>query len=167
MKIVSIIFLIAVFSSLSLAQEISIEKDFEKNRPKFLLERFSLGEDATSGYDYLIYKSKSKVVKIRSIWNGGSSNPPTVEDFYFKDGNLILYVKLLLDKKHFKTIVRGRNIALQAQEKLYLTDSKLTMWIENGKTVSASDPRWKEKEKSVLEQAKGEMESYQLNQEEN
>ena len=166
MKIALAVVLIALFSSLSFAQDLSIEKDFEKNKPKLKLEKFSMGEDATSGYDYLIYTGKSKIVKIRSIWNGGASSQPTVEDYYFNDGTLILYVKMPAKKSQFKALVKGRNLALVAEEKLYLKGSKLTAWIERGKTIPVFDTRWNAKEKEVLEMAKAELENYQSMKEE-
>lgn len=167
MKIALTVILTALFSVLSFAQDLSIEKDFEKMRPKLKLEKFSMGEDATSGYDYLIYTDNSKVVKIRSIWNGGASSQPSVDDYYFRDGTLILHVKMPARKSQFKNLVKGRNLPLAAEEKLYLKDSKLTTWIEKGKTIPISDARWQNKEKEVLETAKGEMDNYQSMKEEN
>lgn len=166
MKFVLAAALIALSCSLNPAQDVSVEKDFESERPRLSLIKFSIGEDATSGFYYHIYRSKTQVRKIRSIWNGGCCNAPNVEDFYFKDGSPVLYVKLSVEKGQLDSVIKGRNTALSAHEKLYLSNSKLTMWIENGKTIPTSDPRWKDKEKFVLEQAKDQMDNYQAYKEE-
>ena len=160
MKSVFALFVIALFLIPTLAQEKSVERDFTRGVKKLTRERYSMGEDATSGYDYLIYKTKTEIKKIRIIWNGGASSQPTVEDIYYEAGVPVLYAKLALTKKQFKSVVRGSDIALTAIEKFYLKDSKLIAWIENGKTVSTTDSRWQEKEKFVLEQAKETLDFY-------
>jgi hypothetical protein len=166
MKIALIVILISLFSGPAHAQKVSIERDFERERRTLSLVRFAIGEDATSGFDYLVYKRRAQVKKIRAVWNGGCCNDPTVEDFYFKDGSPVLYIKLSAQKAQLGKIIRGSNIALKAGEKLYLSESKLTMWIENGKTIPPSDSRWKDKEKSLLEEFKGQLENYRTYQEE-
>ena len=72
MRIAKLIILIALLSTLSHAQDLSIEKDFERERARLSVVRYSMGEDATSGFDYFVYKSRSRGVrKIRMVWNGG------------------------------------------------------------------------------------------------
>jgi hypothetical protein len=154
MKILLAVFLIALASCLTLSQENSAEKDFARDIKKFKVEKYSMGEDATSGYDYLIYKNKTEIVKIRTVWNGGASSQPTVEDVYYEAGIPVLYAKLALTKKQFKSVVKNSRVALPAIEKLYLKNLKLIAWIENGKIIPATDSRWQEKEKTVLELAK-------------
>jgi hypothetical protein len=161
MKIVLAIALIVLVSSLSFAQELSAEKDFEKNKPRLTLEKFVVGEDATSGFDYLVYTERSNVVKLRSIWSSSTGIQSRVEDYYFKDGILLLYVRMLAENRNLKPLVRGQNIPLAVEEKLFLKDSKLTTWIEKRKTIPATDARWNNKEKEVLEMAKAELENYQ------
>jgi hypothetical protein len=162
MKIALVVILIALSSSLSHAQKVSIEKGFERDRRSLSLVRFTIGEDATSGFYYLVYKNKSNIRKIRAIWNGGCCNAPRVEDFYFKDGTPILYVKLSVKKERLDAVIKGSNTPLRPEEKLYLRESRLVMWIENGKTIPSSDPGWKEKEKFVLEQVKDMLETYRM-----
>jgi hypothetical protein len=161
MKIALAVALMVLVSGLSFAQDLSVEKDFEKSRAKLKLEKFSMGEDATSGYDYLIYTDKAKIVKIRSIWTSSAGAAPRVEDYYFRDGKLILYVKMPARKNQSKALVKGGNLPLVAEEKLYLKDSKLATWIEKGKAIPTSDNRWQNKEKEVLEMAKAELDNYQ------
>lgn len=160
MKSVLAIFLITIFSIVTFAQENSVESNFTKSVKKMTVEKYSLGEDATSGYDYLIYKTKTEIKKIRTIWNGGASSKPTVEDIYYEAGVPVLYTKLALTKKQFKSVVNGSSIALPAIEKFYLKDSKLIVWIENGKPIPDTDSRWQEKQKDVLEQAKQTLDFY-------
>jgi hypothetical protein len=167
MKIAPAVILIVLLSSLSHAQEASIEKDFERARRNLSVARFSVGEDASSGFHYLVYKSRSQVKKIRAIWNGGCCDAPSVEDFYFKDGSPVLYVKLSVGKKRLDGVIRGSGAPLRPNEKLYLKNSRLTTWIENGRRIPSSDPRWKDKEKLVLEQIKEQLETYRLYREGN
>jgi hypothetical protein len=148
-------------STLNHAQDVSIEKDFEREKARLSLVRYDIGEDASSGFNYFVYKSRSRVKKIRMIWNGGASSDPSVQDFYFKDGSPVLYVELLGNRKRVAAITRGRNTSLQPVEKVYLKDSKIILWIENGKNIPSSDPRWNEREKQVLEQFKWQLETYQ------
>jgi len=166
MKITLMVILIALLSSQTHAQNVSIERDFERERRSLSLVHFAIGEDATSGFDYLVYKRRSQVRKIRAVWNGGCCQSPTVEDFYFKNGSPVLYAKLSATKGQLRRIARGINLPLRAEEKLYLTDSRLTQWIENGRTIPSSDPRWNDKEKGVLEEFKAQLENYQSYREE-
>ena len=165
MRIAAVVILIALLSTLNHAQEVSIEKDFERERGRLSVVRYVVGEDATSGFYYFVYKSRSRVKKIRMIWNGGATNDPYAQDFYFKDGSPVLYVELSGERGRLAAVMRGRSTSLRQVEKLYLKDSKVTMWIENGKTVPSSDPRWKGKEKRVLEQFKEQLETYREYQE--
>ena len=168
MRIAKVLILITLLSTLSHAQDLSIEKDFERERARLSVVRYVMGEDATSGFDYFVYKSRSRGVrKIRMVWNGGATNDPSAQDFYFKDGSPVLYVELLGNRKRVAAITRGRNTSLREVEKLYLKDSKVTMWVKNGKMIPSSDPRWKEKETRVLEQFKEQLETYREYQEGN
>ncbi|MGZ5437234.1 MAG: hypothetical protein ACXWIF_14425 [Pyrinomonadaceae bacterium] len=160
MRIAKVLILIALLSTLSHAQDLSIEKDFEREKGRLSVVRYVLGEDATSGFYYFVYKSRSRVKKIRMVWNGGATNDPYAQDFYFKDGSPVLYVELSGERKRLAAVIRGRNTSLRQVEKLYLKDSKVTMWVENGKMIPSSDARWKEKEGRVLEQFKEQLETY-------
>jgi hypothetical protein len=160
MRIATVVILIALLSTLSHAQGVSIEKDFEREKGRLSVVRYVIGEDASSGFYYFVYKSRSRIKKIRMVWNGGATNDPDAQDFYFKDGSPVLYVELSGKRERVAAIIRGRNTSLQPVEKLYLKNSKLMMWIENGKTIPSSDPRWNDKEKRVLEQFKEQLETY-------
>lgn len=166
MKLVFGLILIAVFSLANFAQATDAEKNFEQNKAKFKLEKFAEGEDASSGYDYLVYTKNGEVVKLREIWS--SSYQPTfrAEDYFFRDGKLSIYVKYTFPKKYYKTSLKGANIPLKTVEKFYLTEGKLTVWIENGKTIPNTDKRWQETEKEILERANGQLENYERLKEE-
>jgi hypothetical protein len=165
MKIALIVIFIALFFSPTLAQQVSIEEEFERERRSLALDRYTMGEDASSGFYYLIYKSSSHVRKIRAIWNGGCCQAPEVVDYYFKDGSPVLYVKLASKRGQLKALIRGGKPLLKPVEKIHMKDSKITTWIENGKTIPSSDPRWKEQEVYVLKQFRDELEGYQQYQE--
>jgi hypothetical protein len=165
MRIATVVISIALLSTLNHAQDVSIEKDFEREKGRLSVVRYVMGEDASSGFYYFVYKSRSRVRKIRMVWNGGATNDPYAQDFYFKDGNPVLLVELLGNRKRVAAITRGRNTSLRQVEKLYLKDSKVTMWVENEKMIPSSDPRWTEKEKRVLEQFQEQLETYREYQE--
>ncbi len=160
MRIVFGFILLAFCCVAGFAQVSSIEKDFEKNKAKFKLEKFAEGEDASSGYDYLYYTNKTAIVKVREIWSSSANPVYRVEDYFFKDGKIALLVKYTFTKKFYKTSLKGANIPLKLVEKLTFTDGKLTTWIENGKTIPTTDQRWNETEKNALESANYKLENY-------
>lgn len=73
-----------------LAQTAPAEKDFESRKARYTFKHFVEGEDATSGYDYLYYKSAGSIVKIRSIWSASYSKQLRIEDMYFNGTDLLL-----------------------------------------------------------------------------
>jgi hypothetical protein len=158
MKLVFALVLFAFCSLVNFAQD--VEKDFDKNKAKYRLEKFSEGEDASSGYDYFVYKDKAQIVKVREIWSANYAPTFRAEDYYYRDGKLIALVKYTFDKKFYKTAEKGRNIPLKLVEKLYFTESKLINWIENGKTIPTTDKRWSDREKEALEAGKSQLENY-------
>lgn len=160
MKIFLSLVLISLFVVSAFAQDNLIEANFEKNKRSLSVTKFAMGEDASSGWDYLVYKNKSKVRKIRVIWSS-SSEAPTVEDYYFENGKPVLYIKFAATKKQYKSLAKGTNLILKPEEKLYFTNSKLSNWLENGKTIISTDSRWNEKEKDILEFFKSQTETYQ------
>jgi hypothetical protein len=167
MKITLAGVILAAFLSISgfaqQQQEISaIERDFAKNRRAFKLEKFALGEDATSGFDYLIYKNKTGVRKIRVVWNGGVGAIPTVEDYYFENGAPAVYVSLSVGKSQIRSVVKGLDIPLKTIERLELKAGALASWVEKGKTIPRTDARWKEKETETLELFKDKLETYRM-----
>lgn len=160
MKIILTIILSSLFVISTFAQDNAVEVSFEKNKRNLSVTKFSFGEDASSGWDYLVYKSKSNIRKIRVIWSS-SSQSPRVEDYYFENGKPVLYVKFAATKKQYKALTKGTNLPLKLEEKLYFINAKLSNWNEKGKTVVSTDSRWNEKEKDVLEAFKNEVETYQ------
>jgi len=153
MRLGLITVLIAFCCLSNFAQDNSIERDFEQNRAKLKLERFTEGEDASSGFYYLFYKNKSESVKVRQAWRTWAYNEHDTADYYFKDGKLVLYISYPRSKKQLKDAITGRPLLIQPTEKLYFTDSKLTTWIENNKTIATDDNRWQDKEKEILKSA--------------
>lgn len=160
MNLISTIILAVVCCAANFAQDVSIEKHFEKNRLKYKLEKFSLGEDSSSGYDYLIYMDKTKIVKVREIWSSSDDRTPRAEDYYYDDGKLVALVKYTFDKKYYRTAEKGRSIPLKMVERLVFNDLKLTDWTENDKIVPTNDKRWQEKEKEALEIGAEQLKNY-------
>lgn len=151
---------ILLCAGIAAAQSTAVESNFAKNKAKYTREHFVSGEDASSGFDYLFYKSTDKIVMIRSIWSASHSNELRVQDIYF-DGDAVAVVRRsTAAKRYLSTLKRGRNVVLKPKEELHFTDSKLTRWVEDGKIIPNTDPRWAETERSNLEHAKGELESY-------
>lgn len=158
MKIIVCLFFISVLAISAVAQDSSIEKNFEKNKRTLSVKRFAIGEDASSGSDYLVYRQKTSTKKIRVIWS--NYERAEVEDFYYEAGKPLLMVKYAAKKNQVKSLAKGTNLALKAVEKFYFTHSKLVTWIENGKKVPTTDSRWAEKEKDVLESFASQLETF-------
>ncbi len=155
--------MIALFSLMTVAagaQDVSADKSFAANIKKFKVEKYSMGEDASSGYDYLIYKQGRKIVKIRTVWSSSANPKWWVEDAYFEAGKPVMFVQLSLTKKQYKSVIRGSQIALSVKDKFYFKDAKLVKWIENGKAVPTTDTRWAEMEKEAFMSAKDTLEFY-------
>ena len=160
MKFVLTIFLTLFCCAAGYAQVDSIEKEFERNRLKYKLEKFSEGEDATSGFDYLYYSNKTGFVKMRMAWTSAGTKEQDTYDYYFKDGKLILMVRYPRSKAFYKGTVQGKYLTIAPDEKLYFTGGKLSKWIEKGREVPAGDSRWQAKEKEILDEAKDRLEYY-------
>lgn len=166
MKIIFTMILVAFCAFAAFAQG-DIEKDFEKTKLKYKLEKFSEGEDATSGYDYFVYKDKGKIVKVRVIWSSSQATTYRAEDYYFQNSVLIAYIEYSFDKKYYKTAEKGKNIPLKMVERLIFTNGKLSGWTENGKPVPPTDKRWQEKESEAIESGKSQLENYKFMKEDN
>jgi hypothetical protein len=46
------------------------------------------GEDATSTFYHFYLSNGDSVTRVRSVWNGGAQNPPTVTEFIFVSGGI-------------------------------------------------------------------------------
>lgn len=46
------------------------------------------GEDATSAFYYYYQSDGDAVERVRSVWNGGAQNPPTVTEYIFESGGI-------------------------------------------------------------------------------
>lgn len=154
------LFLSTLFlAGLAAAQVSSVEGSFKKNKAKYTREFFSMGEDASSGYDYVFYKSGSKIVMLRVIWSASHSNELRISDFYFDD-ELALHRKQTAGKRQLSLLKRGREAPLVVKEEHHFVDGKLTKWILASKTIPTTDARWATTEKDTLEHARSEREAY-------
>ena len=160
MKIALGLLLIAFVSMSGAAQSKRAEQNLPLPISQYKLEKYSVGEDATSGYDYLVYKKGKEIVKIREVWNGGASSKPVVRDFYYTGGVPVTYAELSLTKRQYRSVARGGQVVLPIVEKCYLKDMKVIKWMEKDKIVPSGDPRWAAKEKEVIEEANGMLEFY-------
>ncbi|MCA1557427.1 MAG: hypothetical protein LC731_02675, partial [Acidobacteria bacterium] len=70
MKLALALIIMALLPGLIHAQDYSTERAFQRERKILSVERFSIGEDATSGFYYLVYRRRREIRKIRSVWNG-------------------------------------------------------------------------------------------------
>lgn len=158
MKIKLFFTLISLFTISAFAQNSAVEKNFEKNKRNFFLTHFSIGEDASSGFDYLVYRQKTSTKKIRVIWSNYSQ--VTVDDYYYEFGKPVLLVKYTAQKSQYKSLAKGASLPLKAEERFYFTESKLVNWVEKGKTISSTDSRWAEKEKEILASFEEQLETF-------
>ena len=88
MKIILTLVITLIISVSVFAQNLAVEKNFEKNKRTFSVTKFAFGEDASSGWDYFVYRQKTSTKKIRSIWSNYSD--VTVDDHYFEAGKPVL-----------------------------------------------------------------------------
>lgn len=158
MKYILLLIFVVILTVFTNAQDLSIEKNFDRNKRSFSLVKFAMGEDASSGWDYLVYRQKTSTKKIRVIWSNYSQ--ATVDDYYYEAGKPVLLVKFSAKKSQYKSLAKGVNLPLKTLEKFYFTDSKLISWFENGKKVAPIDPRWAEKEKEILQEFEDQLETF-------
>lgn len=160
MKTATLFACLLISALCALAQPSQVEKDFESNKASYTFEHFAEGEDATSGYDYVFYKSGSTIVKIRSIWSAAFGKELRIEDLYFDGRDLLLFRKFTGASGLLDSLKRGRNAVLTSKEEFHFAGGKLTKWIANGKAKSPSDLGWAKTESDVLDQAKSQREYY-------
>jgi hypothetical protein len=152
--------LLVAYSTYAAAQKSEAEIRFEKNKARYTREHFAEGEDASSGFDYLFYKSGPKIVKIRSIWSATHSQELRVTDFYFDRDDVVFIRRSTTRKANYRALTAGREMALKSTEEMHFANGKLLRWIENGKVIPPDDKRWAEHEKGNVENAKAERENY-------
>ena len=90
---------------------------------------------------------------MRVVWSSLSYTIYRIEDYYFKDGKLVALLKYSFARKYYNSAKKGTKVPMKPTEKLYFSNSKLTIWTENGKTIVQTDARWAETEKQVIESA--------------
>ena len=142
------------------AQPSAVERNFESKKSRYTFDHFVEGEDATSGYDYLYYKSAGKIVKIRSIWSASYSKTLRVEDFYFAGDDLLLFRRSTAAGRLLSILKKGRNGLLSPKEEFHFGGGKLTKWIVDGKAKASDDSAWSQTEREILDQAKSQREYY-------
>ena len=150
---------VLLLAGVAAAQMNAVETGFKKDKAKYTREFFSMGEDASSGYDYVFYKSEPKIVMIRVIWSASYTNELRIDDFYF-DKDITLHRKQTAQKRQLSILKRGRDVPLVVKEEHHFTAGKLTKWILDSKTIPSTDARWAEAEKGTLEQARSERDNY-------
>src|SRR5215216_65352 len=109
------------------------ENDFESRKNTYAVERFTEGEDATSGYDYLFYKNGAQIVKIRSIWSASYSKELRIEDFYFNGDQLLLFRKFTAPSRLLKSLKKRDKGLLTSTEEFHFANGKLARWVVSGK----------------------------------
>jgi hypothetical protein len=162
MKIILTLFLFVLLTNFADAQAVDAEQKFEKSKPRLTLELLSMGEDASSGYDYLVYRNRSGIVKIREIWSSSSGENPRVVDYYYENGRLVLLVRKNAAAKQYRQLAKGGNLPLATAEKCFVDGDRMTAWEEKGKRVPPTDARWAEKEKDTLELGRSQLDNYKL-----
>lgn len=77
------------------------------------------GEDATSTH-YYFYLGGDDVRQVRWVWNGGAQNAPTVTDYVFESGKLV--IRHLEGKRDdIPALITGKEAELTVKEEYTLT----------------------------------------------
>lgn len=151
--------LFLILSGIAYAQRTPVELRFEKNKQRYTREHFVSGEDASSGYDYLFYRSGKKIVMIRSIWSATHTSELRITDYYF-DPEITFIRRSTGRKRNLNALKSGRTAPLRTTEEMEFANGKLIRWIEKGKPADPNDARWSQTEKGNVENAKAELEGY-------
>lgn len=159
-KILLVLGLLLVSSAITFAQRNPTELNFDKNRTRYTREHFSEGEDASSGFDYVYFRSSKQFVMIRSIWSATHTSELRIEDMYFEGGSLAFFRRSTARKNSLAGLKTGRSTGLSSKEEMTFDKGKLTRWIENGEPVTTSAASWPEAEKSTLDTARSWIASY-------
>jgi hypothetical protein len=72
------------------------------------------GEDATSASYYFFYTlpGDDRLAKVRTLWNGGYENKPTIKDYYL-DGSSIFIVERSAERRDLPVLIKGRDAAFE------------------------------------------------------
>lgn len=139
----------------------SVAVSAQTDKRVFKVEKYAVGEDASSGMDYIIYKYKGRIARIREIWSSSANRNPTAEEFqYDAKGNTVAYYEFAIKYSQVNAVVRNSKYVLKATDVRILKDGKMVKWTENGKIISNSDPRWAEMESDALTRGKNMLEFY-------
>ena len=80
------------------------------------------GEDATS-HSYCFYQSNGESVeRVRSVWNGGAQNPPTVTEYIFESGGIRIR-HLKGNRAQVDDLVKGRECKLEMERDYIIKNS--------------------------------------------
>jgi hypothetical protein len=117
---------------------------------------FIVSEDDSGSYYYTAYKDGDTILIIRSAWNGGCCDAPTVRYSYFENNNLVKEKNLVAtrSREDIDSIIHGSDAHTDIIELLYFEDSKLVKWMSTVEgVITPSDPRWTQREKASIDDA--------------
>ena len=84
--------------------------DTDKN---VIIRMSSEGEDATSTFYTFAYSLKKEdtefLYKLRYLWNGGASNPPTTWDYYLEDDGSVMRVDRSYTRDDLAALLEGKS----------------------------------------------------------
>lgn len=154
-KTTFLLFFLAAVVGTAYGQKDPMADQFEKSRPLFKVERFSEGEDASSGWYYIRYTLKGRPAKIRETWTSSASREQETRDVYFhEDGEVAIVVVYPRSKKQYSSSPKGSRMTIAPAEIMTFKDGKMTGW-QSGKTkMSDSDQAWNAKASETLESIK-------------
>lgn len=125
---------------------------FEKSRRLFKSERFSEGEDASSGWNYILYTLKGKPAKIRETWTSSASREQETRDVYFhENGDVAIVVVYARSKREYSSAPKGGRMIAPPAEIVTFKEGRMIRWRDGKKTMADDDPAWSAKETETLE----------------
>jgi hypothetical protein len=117
--------------------------------PALTLQSRIEGEDATSAFEYFRLSDASGVRLLRVVWNGGAMQLPTVTDYHFREGRLVVVLERIVSSDAIESFRHGKDDGRATQRSLALFDDagKMTSILDDldrPSVVSCED--WNERE---------------------
>ena len=80
------------------------------------------GEDATSTFHYFYQSNGKSVNRVRSVWNGGAQNSPTLTEYIFESGGIHIR-HLKGNRAQVEDLAKGRDCELELEREYFIKNA--------------------------------------------